>query len=242
MNLAFLRSEILRPLRNPRYLMFTIGIPLVLFLVIGNAFDRTNGVDGTTWYMINMGVFGAMGAVLGTGARIAAERDAGWNRQLRLTPLTPQAYVVTKVVTSMVIALPSFLLVCAAGRLTGRVHLSLVQWGQLIGLSWLAMLPLAFVGVGLGYAARSDSAQAVNGGLVMLMSMFGGLWFPLDDAPRWIRSIADGMPTYWIGQISRAPLTHHWPAVGGWLVLAAWAGVALRIASRRYRVDAVRAV
>ena len=36
-------------------------MPLVLFLVIGNAYDgQVAGVSATTWYMINMGVFGAM--------------------------------------------------------------------------------------------------------------------------------------------------------------------------------------
>ena len=93
-------------------MIFTLGIPVVLFLVIGGAFDGTvGGVSGQTWYMVNMGMFGAMGAVLGVGARIAVERDAGWNRQLRLTPLPALGYVVGKVVTGMLIALPPLLLV-----------------------------------------------------------------------------------------------------------------------------------
>ncbi len=92
MTVTYLRLELLRTYRNIRYLLFTLGIPVILFLVIGGAFDnqRILGVSGQTWYMINMAVFGALGAVLGVGARIAVERDAGWNRQLRLTPLPPR--------------------------------------------------------------------------------------------------------------------------------------------------------
>ena len=41
---------------------------------------------------------------------------------------------------------------------------------------------MAVVGVGLGYLSRGDNAQAVNGGMVMLMSMFGGIWFPIDGS------------------------------------------------------------
>jgi ABC-2 type transport system permease protein len=243
MTLTYLRLELLRTYRNVRYLVFTLGIPVILFLVIGNAFDgKVFGVTGQTWYMINMATFGAFGAVLGVGARIAIERDAGWNRQLRLTPLPPQGYVIGKVVVGMLLALPSLLLVCAAGRLTGDVHLSGVQWVQVIGLGWLALLPMSAVGVGLGYLARGDTAQAVNGGVVMMMSMFGGIWFPVDaSAPTWLRTVADAMPTYWITQIARAPLTHHWPQVGGWLVLAAWTVVGTRVAARRYLADDLRA-
>ena len=38
--------------------------------------------------MVGLAAFGAMNAVLAFGARIAAEREVGWNRQLRLTPLS----------------------------------------------------------------------------------------------------------------------------------------------------------
>jgi ABC-2 type transport system permease protein len=244
MTVTYLRLELLRTYRNIRYLLFTLCIPVVLFLVIGGAFDnqRVMGVSGQTWYMVNMAVFGALGAVLGVGARIAVERDAGWNRQLRLTPLPPQGYVLGKVVVGMLLALPSLLLVCAAGFLTGDVHLTALQWVEVIGLGWVALLPMSAVGVGLGYLARGDTAQAVNGGTVMLMSMFGGVWFAVDDrSPQWLQSVAHVMPTYWITQISRAPLTHDWPTMSGWLVLAAWTLVGVRIAARRYRADDARA-
>ena len=130
MTVTYLRLELLRTYRNVRYLVLTLGIPVILFIVIGGAFDgqRILGVSGQTWYMVNMAVFGAFGAVLGVGARIAVERDAGWNRQLRLTPLPPEGYVVGKVVVGMLLALPSLLLVCAAGFLTGEVHLAALQW------------------------------------------------------------------------------------------------------------------
>lgn len=243
MTVTYLRLELVRTYRNVRYLVFTLGVPVILFLVIGGAFDGTVlGVSGRTWYMINMATFGAFGAVLGVGARIAVERDAGWNRQLRLTPLPPQGYVIGKVVVGMLLALPSLLLVCAAGWLTGDVHLSGGQWAEVIGLCWLALLPMSAVGVGLGYLARGDTAQAVNGGVVMLMSVFGGVWFPVDaSTPAWLRTIADAMPTYWITQIARAPLTRDWPTVGGWVVLAAWTLVGIRIAARRYLADDLRA-
>jgi ABC-2 type transport system permease protein len=239
---AYVLTELRRSFRNPRYLIFTVLMPVVLFLVIGvNFTDKVAGVSGTTWYMVNMAVFGATGALLGIGARIAVEREAGWNRQLRLTPLPPMGYVVAKVVTAMLVALTSIVLVCAAGLLTGHVDLDAKQWASVTLLSWIAMLPLAVVGVGLGYLARADSVQAVQGGLILLLSMFGGLWFPVDQAPQWLQTIAHAMPTYWIGMIGRAPLTHDWPTAGGWIVLAVWAAVGARVAARRYHADELRA-
>ena len=243
MTTTYLLLELRRMFRNPRYLFFTIGIPVILYLVIGNAFEgKLFGVTAQTWYMVNMGVFAATGAVLGIGARIADERDRGWNRQLRLTPLPPLGYVMGKVLTGMLVALPALALVCLAGLLTGQVHLSALQWAQVVGVGWVAILPMAVVGVGLGYFSSGDNAQAVNGGTIMLMSMFGGIWFPITAAsPQWMQTVAHAMPTYWITQITRAPLTHVWPALGGWLVLAVWVVIGARLAARGYRRDDLRA-
>lgn len=243
MTTTYLLIELKRSYRNTRYVLFTLGIPVLLFLLIGSAFDqRVGGVNGQTWYMVNMGMFGAMGAVLGTGARIAVERDLGWNRQLRLTPLPPLSYVLGKVATSMLIALPALALVDLAGLLSGHVHLSAAQWAEVLALGWISVLPLAVVGVGVGYLARGDSAQAVTGGLVMLLSLFGGLWFPVDaSAPQWLQAVAHATPTYWVTAITRAPISHNWPAASGWLVLLAWGVVAARVTARRYSADDLRA-
>ena len=65
MTVTYLRLELLRTYRNIRYLIFTLGIPVILFLVIGGAFGNQQvlGVSGQTWYMINMATFGAFGAL-----------------------------------------------------------------------------------------------------------------------------------------------------------------------------------
>ena len=45
-----------------------------------------------------------MMSMISTGARIAGERQAGWTRQLRITPLSPRAYFRAKVLTGYVMA------------------------------------------------------------------------------------------------------------------------------------------
>ncbi len=41
--------------------------------------------------------------------RIAAERAVGWNRQLRITPLSPRSYFRVKVITAYMMALLTML-------------------------------------------------------------------------------------------------------------------------------------
>ena len=243
MSMTYLFIELKRSYRNPRYMLFTLGVPLVLFLVIGNAWNgNIGGVSGQTWYMVNMGMFGSMGAVLGVGARIADRA------RRRLEPAAAADAVAGAGLCHRQgrhrhahrVACPAARRPRGRSDRQGRPHGP--QWVEVVGLGWISVLPLAVVGVGIGYLARGDSAQAVNGGLVMLMALFGGLWFPIDaSAPQWLQSVAHAMPTYWITTITRAPISHQWPAAGGWLVLLAWALVAARIAARRYDADDLRA-
>ena len=50
--------------------------------------EHPTGLFAPQYYMVGLLAFGAMVAVMSGGARIAAERTIGWNRQLRLTPLS----------------------------------------------------------------------------------------------------------------------------------------------------------
>jgi ABC-2 type transport system permease protein len=68
-----------------------------------------------------------MTAMLGTGARIAGERQVGWNRQLRISPLSAPAYLRAKVAISYLMAALSLILLSASGTILG-VRLPASEW------------------------------------------------------------------------------------------------------------------
>ena len=77
----------------------------MLYLIVAKTGKTEAGVAFTAYYMVAMATFGAFsGALNGNAIRISQERKDGWIRQLRLTPLPANAYVVAKILTSM--ALP----------------------------------------------------------------------------------------------------------------------------------------
>ena len=57
--------------------------------------------------------------MLSSGARIAAERAVGWNRQLRISPLSTRAYLRAKVLTAYMMALLTILVLYASGAALG---------------------------------------------------------------------------------------------------------------------------
>ena len=90
---VYARYELTRTFRNRRLFIFSFGFPLVLFYAIAGPNRHVHnlnhtGISAPMYFMVGLASFGTMNAVLASGARIAGERTVGWNRQLRLTPLS----------------------------------------------------------------------------------------------------------------------------------------------------------
>ena len=123
--LALTQAELRRLVRNKRYFIFTVGFPVVLYLLLGkNVSGTAYGISFAAYYMVTMAIFGAFsGALTGNAQRISQEKKDGWIRQLRLTPLPANAYVISKVLVSAATTVPSILIVLLLGRFYGHVHL-----------------------------------------------------------------------------------------------------------------------
>ena len=107
--LLYTRYELLRTVRNRRFFLISLVVPVLFYFLIAgpNKNDKSllsSGLPAPLYYMVGLLAFGTMAAMIGAGARIASERSVGWNRQLRISPLTPLAYFRTKLVTSYLTA------------------------------------------------------------------------------------------------------------------------------------------
>jgi ABC-2 type transport system permease protein len=243
MNVTYLRTEIVRTFRVPRFYVFTLGMPLLLYLLFSSLYgnDTVDGAPVAAWFMVNMAVFGAMGAATSAGGRIAMERAVGWTRQLRLTPLTGRAYIAGKAASSLAVAVPSLLLLYAAGRLAKHVELPLSTWAEVFGWTMVGLVPFVALGILLGHLLTPDGLGAVAGALFTVLALLGGIWFPVDQMPDVLASIAKATPSYWLAQAGRSPLAGETIGVHGLLALAAWTAIFALAAAARYRRDTARA-
>jgi len=241
-SLVYTRYELLRTLRNRRFLLLSLIFPLILYFVVAGprAHERVEHTP-VTWalyYMVGLASFGTMSAMLSSGARIATERQAGWNRQLRITPLPPAAYFRSKVLTGYMMALLSLLVLYVAGASLG-VSLTAGEWLELTGLMLVGLVPFAAMGITLGHLLTPDSIGPAMGGGISLLALLGGTWFPLGHSG-FLYDLAQYLPSYWLVQASHVAFGGApWPAKG-WIVIAVWTVVLARIAQRAYRRDTGR--
>jgi len=241
---AYLRFELIRTLRNRRVLIFSLAFPIVLYLLIAGPNKDEHSLGGTgisapLYFMIGLAAFGTMNAMLSSGARIAAERSVGWNRQLRITPLTTRQYFRAKVATSYLLAIVALLALYVAGAAHG-VSLPADRWVQMTALILIGLVPFAAMGIWLGHMLTADSVGPAIGGTTALFAFLGGTWFPITGSG-FLATLAQQLPSYWLVQASRAGLgaKHPW-GTHGWTVIIIWSVVLILLAGRAYQRDTKR--
>lgn len=211
--------------RNLRFLVLTVALPLLLFVLYANIYqgqDAGGGLTVVAYLMVSMASFGCIGAAINTGARIATERQVGWNRQLRLTALPGSSYLVAKAIVSMLVTLPALLLVFLAGATIGDVQLSASQWLGTGLAVWLGLIPFAVLGLVIGFAGTVDTVQPISMITYLGLSILGGLWFPVEAFPAFLQQVAKVTPSYWLADLGRSVLAGDGVPVNAVLVLAAW--------------------
>lgn len=242
MTATYLRFELLRTFRNGRFFIFSLAFPLILYFVIagpnkGESDFQGTGVSAPLYYMIGLAAFGAMMSTMSCGARIAGERSVGWNRQLRITPLSARAYLGAKVLTAYAMATVSILLLYASGFALG-VRLPAADWAQMTLLILVGLVPFAALGIVIGHLMTVDSIGPVMGGATSLLALLGGTWFPITSG--FMYDLARCLPSYWLVQASHVGVGGSGWGTQGWIVIAAWSiGLSL-LAAKVYRRDTAR--
>lgn len=229
-------------LRSVEFLVVAIAFPAVFFLVMSEVFGglEAGTLDMATYMMVSMAAFGAISGTISVGARVAQERQAGWNRQLRLTPLPGWSYVANKVIISMVTVLPVIALILLAGLAVKGVELSAGRWTGVLLASWLGALPFGVLGVLIGLAIKPETVPAVYVTTFLMMAMFGGLWVPVEVLPDAMAAAAHVLPSYWLATQARHLATGTSIEPVGILVCAAWFLAAATLVVVFYRRDNVR--
>ena len=206
-NFKAIALDVRRVLRNRRTLMFTLVFPNLFFYLFGMAGGRQRGgPEVLAMIMINMAVYGAMVSTTSGGAAVALDRALGWSRQLRLTPLSPVAYIAMRVFVSMVLAAMAITSTYLFGAYNG-VHLTLQQFLMSGLASWSASCVFAAFGVLMVLLLPSDNVMQFVGPLLAVMAMFGGIFIPLKALPESLQNAARYTPMFGVGTLARWPVT-----------------------------------
>jgi ABC-2 type transport system permease protein len=236
--LSYLKFELNRLRRDPRLVVLTLLLPVLIFMINSGNKGTLDNVQVSTYLMVSMATYGALVGVLSVGVSVSQERASGWLRQLRITPLSPAKVVATKVLVGSLLAIPSVIAVGVTAVATKGVDFRAWQWIALVGLLWIGSLPFAALGLALGFSMPPTLTQPVSMLGVFGLSFLGGLFLPVAIMPKLLGQIAVWLPSNRYGELGWAVAAGHAPTVKGVAILAGWAVVFALLAALAYRRSA----
>ena len=203
-------AELRKTTRTPSFVVPTIVLPIMFFALFGLPHVRqsADNISVATYLMASYGAYAMMTTVLFSfGVSIASERALGWNRLLRVTPLSATAYLGAKLVNAFAIGTAALVCLFLFAASSAHVSLAAVVWLRLASVLVIGMTPFVLLGLAIGYSV-GPAAAAPIANLVSLPLAYGsGLFIPIQFLPPAVRAFAPWLPSYHLGQLG-------WNAMG----------------------------
>jgi ABC-2 type transport system permease protein len=174
--------------REPVNLVFTLILPVMILIVMGEVFGRAadvsamyRGVNAMDYYIpAYIGVVMAAIGLVSIPVHIAGYRERGILRRLRSSSLSIKSFLISQLVVSLVITLACLVVLIALAVVVYHIKMP-HSIGLVIGGSMIAMLSFVALGIFLGLVLpNARTAQGVGMPLWFLIFMLSGSGPPRD--------------------------------------------------------------
>jgi ABC-2 type transport system permease protein len=239
--------------RNPASAFFTFAFPLMFLVIFTSIFKDTTTLPSgltvslSTYYTASILAFSVITACY-TNVAISVTflREEGVLKRVRGTPLPGWAYLLGKVLHSIVLMVILVVIVALFGVAFYSIDLPTTSLPAFVVT--LLVGAASFCALGLACCAvtpNADASPAVTNATLLPLLFISGVFVPVSDAPRWMQLIGDVFP---VKHFLNACLESFIPPPGnqsGWklsdlAVVAVWGVVGLAFAVWRFRWEPER--
>lgn len=188
-------------LREPLGAFGTIGIPVLVFIVVGRMVGRRAtpaSLEANSFISVGLPVLTsvliAISAVLSLVTIISIYREGGILKRLRATPLRPRTILTAHVIVKLLLSAATLALMVLAGKryYPARIHAPLLGFTIALLISTCSILSIGFLIASIVPTARF--AQPI--GAIIMYPMIGvsGLFVPVESLPPVARAVARVVP------------------------------------------------
>lgn len=203
--MAFADRNAKELVRDPLTLVFGVGLPVVLLLlmvVLGRSVP--NEAFALERFAPGMAVFSLSFTTLFTGTLVAKDRSSAFLLRLFASPLTAPDYILGYAVPILPLGVAQSAVCFVVAVLLG------LQVSRGVLLALVALLPIAalFTGVGLLLGTLLNEKQVAGFAsiLVQVTALISGTWFPLDLLGGTWKAICEALPFVHAVDATRAAL------------------------------------
>jgi ABC-2 type transport system permease protein len=200
------------------------------------------GVIHTSVYyvpgIIALGVIQA--AVSNLALSVTTQRESGILKRRRATPVSAGVLIISRALTAVSVSLVMTAVLVAIGWFAYTAH---IPAGHAAALAVTVLVGAASFGA-LGFALTTmirdaDSAQPIIAAITLPLYFISGVFLATTLLPHWLLNVASVFPVRPFQQALLAAYNPYSPGSGfaglDLLIMAAWGGVGLLIATRRFR-------
>ncbi len=196
------KTETTRLFRTPGFSIPTILFPIMFYTFFGILFSM-NKATMPTYLMATYATFGVIGpALFSFGVGIAIERGQGWFDLKEISPMPASAYIVSRIMLTLIFSLIIISLLFLLGAVFGGVRLFHSQWLLMMVTLLLGSLPFCAIGMTLGLYLKAFSAPATVNLIYLPMGFLSGLWLPITFLPDFMQQFANILPPYHLAQLA----------------------------------------
>ena len=188
-------------MREPLGAFGTIGIPVLVFLVLGRVASRTLATPSTGahgFVRVSVPVLAslliAVNSVLSLVTIISIYREGGILKRLRATPLRPQTILTAHVIVKLMLTAATLALMVLAGKryYPVGVHVPFFSFAMALLISTWSILSIGFLIASIVPTARF--AQPIGGLILYPMIGLSGLFVPVESLSPALHALARALP------------------------------------------------
>ncbi len=188
-------------MREPLGAFGTIGIPVLVFLVVGRMVGRKippASLAANSFINVGLPVLAsvliAVGAVLSLVTIISIYREGGILKRLRATPLRPRTILTAHVIVKLLLTAATLVLMVLAGKryYPVGIHVPVLSFTIALLISTWSILSIGFLIASIVPTARF--AQPIGSIIMYPMFAVSGLFAPVAALPPVLQTVARFVP------------------------------------------------
>jgi ABC-2 type transport system permease protein len=188
-------------LREPLGAFGTIGIPVLVFVVVGRLIGPKvvpTALAANTFIGVGLPVLASVlisiSAVLSLVTIISIYREGGILKRLRATPLRPQTILTAHVIVKLLLTAATLALMVLAGKryYPVGIHVPLFGFTMALLISTWSILSVGFLIASIVPTARF--AQPIGAVILYPMIAVSGLFAPIEPLPPVLHAVATVVP------------------------------------------------
>lgn len=187
-----LLRELIRFWRDKFRIISSFVQPMLFLAVLGGGFSfvRLGDLNYQTFLFPGIVAMSLVGVSIGTGISVIWDREFGILKEILVAPVSRLSIFLGKALAGCVIALIQGCIVLSIGLLLG-IHITAEAFAVSIGL--MVLISLGLVSIGLiiaSFVETIESFGVIMNFLVFPLIFLSGDFYPLAQAPEWLKAIS----------------------------------------------------